>query len=481
MTRAEWATSVASGAPDRLGPVEVLHPERLAIEQPQVDGRQPAVDAAAHLGGHDGTGEALGQRVGHAPAPERRHLRAAPAHRELAGVRADDGHAGHRVREGEHAVVDQQDRALRRHLAGHRPPARVLLLPLVRRTIPVQQPDPPHQPQEVAHLAVHHHGVDLPLTDRGGQRRAEPGGRARHLEVEAGDRRLRRRVRAEPVRHDDAVELPLVPQDPPDEVGLLAAVDAVDLVVGRHHGPHARLPHGCLERREVDLAQGSLGDLGADRHPLVLLVVAGVVLDAAPDTTPLHALHVGDGEAGRQQRVLGERLEGAAGQGSAHDAHRRSEQHVDSLGPRLGGQDLAQARHQRRVPGRPDRRAARQGQGAATDEAVAPHARRPVGDLERRETHSLDGREVPQAGAGREGALLVEGHRLHEAIDLQVEGDLVAHHVSTKGRHRPGTVDQWARGPAAASACTKRARVSAGSITSSISKCTATFSAFPCS
>ena len=230
----------------------------------------------------------------------------------------------------------------------------------------------------------------------------------------------------------------------------------------------------------MDLTQGTLGDLGADRHALVLLVVAGVVLDAARDATPLDALHVGDGEAGRQQRVLGERLEGAPGQGGAHDADRRPEQHVDSLGPRLGGQDPAQAAHQRRVPSRPDRRAAGQREGAPADEAVAPDARGPVGDLERGDPQPFDGREVPQAGAAGEGALLVEGHRLQEAIDLEVESDL-AHHVSTKGRRRPGAVDQCARDPADASAWTKRARVSAGSMTSSISKCTATFRAFPCS
>ena len=292
-TRAVWATSVATGAPvggSALSKYSIR--TSLAIEQAQVDRRQPAVDAAAHLGGDDGTGEALGQRVGHAPAPVRRHLRAAAAHRELAGVRPDDGHAATRPPvERQHAVVDQQHRALRRHLAGHRPPARVVLLrSSVADRPPAQQPDPPHQAQEVAHLPVHHRLVDRPVADGGGQRRAEPGGRARHLEVEAGERRRRRRVRAEPVRHDDAVEPPLVPQDPPDQVGLLAAVDAVDLVVGGHHGPHAGLPYGCFEGEEVDLAQGTLGDLGADRHPLVLLVVAGVVLDAAPDAARLHAL-----------------------------------------------------------------------------------------------------------------------------------------------------------------------------------------------
>ena len=224
-------------------------------------------------------------------------------------------------------------------------------------------------------------------------------------------------------------------------------------------------------------AQGALGDLGADGHPLVLLVVAREVLDAAPDPAPLHPLHVGDGEAGRQQRVLGEGLEGAPGQRCAHDADRRTQQHVDALGPRLGGQDLAQACHECWVPRGPDRHAAGQRQRTAADQAVAPHARRSVGDLQRRDTESLDRREVPQVGAGGEGALLVEGHRPDEL--LGVAQVAAAHHVSTKGRRWPAV--QSPGGPAASRACTKRARVWAGSITSSISKWAATLSAFPCS
>ena len=318
-------------------------------------------------------------------------------------------------------------------------------------------------------MVVDHRLVDEPLADRGRQGRSEPGGRPGHLEVEAGERSRRGRVRAEPVRHDDPVESPLAAQDAVDQVGLLGAVGPVDLVVGGHHGPDAGLPYGGFERDEVDLPQGPLGDLGADGHPFVLLVVAGEVLDAASDPAPLHPLDVGDGEAGREQRVLGEGLEGAPGERRAQDADRRPEQHVDALGLRLGRQHAAEAVHQGRVPRRPDRHAAGQGQGAPADQAVAPDARRPVGHLERRDAEALDGWEVPQVGAGGEGALLVEGHGPDEPLDVR-------HHVSTNGRRAV-----CARGPAEPSACTKRARVRAGSITSSISKWAATFSAFPCS
>ena len=127
------------------------------------------------------------------------------------------------------------------------------------------------------------------VADGGGQRGTEPRRRTGHLEVEAGQRRRRGGVRPEPVGHDEPVEAPLTAEHPADQVGLLAAVDAVDLVVGGHHGPDAGLLDGLLEGDEVDLAQGPLVDLGADGHPLVLLVVAGEVLDAAGDPARLHA------------------------------------------------------------------------------------------------------------------------------------------------------------------------------------------------
>ena len=163
-----------------------------------------------------------------------------------------------------------------------------------------EDPHPAHQPQHVTHLAVDHRLVDLPGTHRRGQRGSEPGRRAGHLEVEPGQRGGRSGVRPEPVGHDQPVEAPLAPQHAADQFRLLAAVDAVDLVVGGHHRPDAGLLYGVFEGDEVDFPQSPLVDLGADRHPLVLLVVAGEVLYAAGDAARLHALDVGAGDAGRE-------------------------------------------------------------------------------------------------------------------------------------------------------------------------------------
>ena len=282
-------------------------------------------------------------------------------------------------------------------------------------------------------------------------------------------------MRAVPVRHDQPVELPLVAQDAVDQVQLLAAVDPVHLVVRGHQRPHAGLAHRRFERHQVHGAQRVLVDLGADGHPFVLLVVTGEMLDAARDAVALDAGDVRHGETGGEQWVLRQRLERAAGQGSAGDADRRAQEHVHAFGRRLRGQDLAQAPDQLGVPGRADGHATRERQRASPAEAVAPHTRRTVGDLERRDAQAGDRGQVPQACSGRQRAPLVEVELGDEALDGAGGLGSGVYHVSTKGRPCARTE----RGGADARACVTRALVSAGSMTSSISKCSATCNALP--
>ena len=110
--RTEHAPGVEAGLrrPDPQDARRVGHLRRHRAHRPSsgavevLDGNcSPRAAAGRSAAGHGRCGtpprsgssrpEALGQRVGHAAAPVRRHLRAAAAHGELAGVRADDGHA----------------------------------------------------------------------------------------------------------------------------------------------------------------------------------------------------------------------------------------------------------------------------------------------------------------------------------------------------------------------------------------------------
>ena len=295
-----------------------------------------------------------------------------------------------------------------------------------------------------------------------------------HLEIEAGERGRRRRVRAEPVRHHQPVEAPLAPQDAVDEVGLLAAVGPVDLVVGGHHGPDAGLPYGGFEGDEVDLPKGPLGDLGADGHPLVLLVVAGEVLDAAPDPAPLHPLDVGDGEAGRQQRVLGEGLEGAPGQ--------RRAQGCRPSARAARGRPWTPPRPPARRPGGPP--------GTGSTSTRSPCRR--ASDRERRPM-----RLSPRTPDGPSDTLSAgmpsrsTGGRCHRSAPA-VREHFSSRVMAPMSRSTSTTCPRRAAAPcrpptSAVGAPPTRARARsgpgsrAGSITSSISKCAATFSALPCS
>jgi hypothetical protein len=54
---------------------------------------------------------------------------------------------------------------------------------------------------------------------------------------------------------------------------VLRGVHAVDAVVGAHHRPRPDAGYDVLERRQVDLAQRALVDVGADPQPIGLLIV----------------------------------------------------------------------------------------------------------------------------------------------------------------------------------------------------------------
>ena len=68
-------------------------------------------------------------------------------------------------------------------------------------------------------------------------------------------------LRAEPVRDHDAVEAPLVAQDPVQQRCMRGAGRPVQAVVGGHQRPRAGLAHRRLEGRQVELAQRARIDL----------------------------------------------------------------------------------------------------------------------------------------------------------------------------------------------------------------------------
>jgi hypothetical protein len=73
--------------------------------------------------------------------------------------------------------------------------------------------------------------------------------RPRHLEVQTGRERGNPVVHRSPVRDDEAVKTPLVPEDLREQPVILRPVDAVDPVVGAHHRPGVRSCDRGLEGR----------------------------------------------------------------------------------------------------------------------------------------------------------------------------------------------------------------------------------------
>jgi hypothetical protein len=181
-----------------------------------------------------------------------------------------------------------------------------LLLRLLRG---VEGARPLHHAQDPAHLVVELRLGNLPGAHRLGEGLAKEAWRTGHLEVVSAERRTRRALEGVPVGDDEPLEAPLLLQHVDQQRPVLGGEGPVHLVVRRHDGGRRRLANGRLEGLEVDLAQGPLRDLGADRHAFELGIVADVVLDRGPDSLALDALYEADGEPCRQEGILRVALE----------------------------------------------------------------------------------------------------------------------------------------------------------------------------
>lgn len=173
---------------------------------------------------------------------------------------------------------------------------------------------------------------DLVRLDRELERLAAEAGRAGHLQVQPGQGGLDRRVAAVPVAHDQALPPPLLAQQLVQQPLVVAAKGAVDAVVARHEAARPAVPHGQLERLEINLAQGAVGDDGVGGVALVLLVVAHKVLDGGLDAGGLDAVDQGGRAQPREHGVLAQGLEATAAQGRALHVDGGAQDDVGALG-----------------------------------------------------------------------------------------------------------------------------------------------------
>ena len=226
---------------------------------------------------------------------------------------------------------------------------------------------------------------------------------------------------------------------------MLGGVGAVHPVVGGHHRPRLRLLDRHLEGRQVDLAQGSLPHLRADRVALELGVVADEVLDAGADVPALHAANVADRDTCGEVGILRVALEVASGQRRAVDVHRRCQQHLGALAARLLGQGHPHALDQLRVPGGGERGAAGEaGGGASGLVPTASGAAGAVGHLDGRDPQARDAGAVPDVRAGEHRDLLLDAHTAEQFIDSIRHGSSAGRWYR-KRRREPGGARQPAR------------------------------------
>lgn len=107
-----------------------------------------------------------------------------------------------------------------------------------------------------------------------------------------------------PVTHNESVPTPLATEDISNEIVVRRAKVSVDLIIRRHDRPRITVADRDLERLEVNLAQGALGNLLVDEETAILLVVGGVVLHTGPYASSLDRADVLSGKLARQERIL---------------------------------------------------------------------------------------------------------------------------------------------------------------------------------
>ncbi len=293
----------------------------------------------------------------------------------------------------------------------------------------VERADPVGQAQEAQDLVVELALGDLARADGGEQAVAPRAVGAGHLQVEASLDRAADRLGRDPVAHDDAVEAPLLLEDPREQRAVLEhrgrGLAVVDARVGTHDAPGLGLVHDALERREVDLAQRALVEAREVARALGLGVVRDVVLDAHAHAVGLRGAHELDRDLRGQVRVLGVALEVPAAHGRALEVDLRGEDHVDAVAARLGREQRTGAGREVAVPGRGERagggehRGGLRGHRGAVGQgglaARATDAHRAVRHRDGPQADALDRGRGPHACADEEGDLLLDREVCGEA------------------------------------------------------------------
>ncbi len=244
-----------------------------------------------------------------------------------------------------------------------------------------------------------------------------------HRSVQARDRA--------PVGHDPAPIAPVALQRLVQQRLVVTRVGPVDPVVGAHDRPGLAAFYGHLEREEVGLPHGRLGNLGVGGMTQRLLVVQGEVLEGGDHVPGLHAPDRLAGQGPGQQRVFAEVFEIPAVARIARQVGAWAEQDIEALAPGLAADHPAGLIGEVRIEARRQGQAGRQGRAPV----LGPHVRG-IGDpetgvalLQRR--HAKAGRAGDIASrperSGRHGPEEGHGHGPVQHPLLLLGGHLLLH------------------------------------------------------
>ena len=153
------------------------------------------------------------------------------------------------------------------------------------------------------------------------------------------------------------------------------------------------------------------------------------MLDRGRDATGLHTTDVADRDPAGQVRVLGHALEVPPAQRGPVQVHRRSQQHVTTPCPGLGGQHPAQFLDQLRVPGGAQRRTARDAEGGNPGSQQARPTRTvgTVRHLQRRDAQAFHRLDRPEIAATHQRHLFDQRQFAQQFVDRSGHGLMVPH------------------------------------------------------
>ena len=260
-----------------------------------------------------------------------------------------------------------------------------------------------------------------------------------HIHVVARAHLVGHRAHRAPVGHNEALKAELTAKNIGEKLPLNRGVIPVEAVVGGHDGQGGGIRHYHTEGLEVDLPQGTLGDVGGGRAAGGLLVVGGEVLDTSPRPRGLHTPDVGGGHDPRQNGILGAVFKVTPAQDVLLDVHAGAQDDVDAQRQRVLTDGLSHGRDQRGIPGGGEV----MHRGIPHRGAVA-HTRRAVIDGDGGDTQAVDGVGTARSPrlhgilhARDHVGLLLGGHGGHHTADtVQSQlGQTVLHHQGHLVQH----------------------------------------------